>query len=163
MVLSHLSAALMRYLKEKAPNRQNFPNILCTTFCARKGMYLDLVFLGSHSFFQTMPKACFQFSFSNRLLVGSMPVWRDAIYTAELVAVFYLVYICTSYWVRFLASVTQHSSAGSCDFHSSESGVCFIFNVYWLSSLLELLPLNLCCCVIHLNFCRAWMNSNGGN
>lgn len=90
---------------------------------------------------------------------GYVPVERHAIYEAG----FYLVYICTSYWVRLLASVTQDSSAGSCDFHSSESGICFSCNVYWLPGLLKLSPLNLRCCVIHCWLFAGLLWIAGGN
>lgn len=110
-----------------------------------------------------MPKARFRFSFSDQLLVGSMPVWRDAIYVAELFVGFYLVYIRTSYWVEFLASVTQHRSIGSCDFHSS------VWHMFYFQCILTVQPVKtlatkpVLLCSTLLTSCRAAMNSNGGN
>lgn len=136
---------------KKKKKKKNFSNSYAQPPAQGKEGFWISISRQSH-FSKTMPKACFQFSSSDRLLVGRMPVWRDAIYVAELITVFYLVYICTSYWVRLLASVKQHSSVGFCDFHSSESGIFFIFNVCWLSNLLKPLLPNLRCCQIHCFF-----------
>lgn len=100
-VLSHLSTELMMYLKEKRPNRQDFFNILSTTLSQGKGCILGLFLLGSPCFvvgffYKTMPRACFQFSFSSHLLVRSKPV-RCYLCSRAGCWVFYLVYVCTSY------------------------------------------------------------------
>ena len=87
-VLSHLSAESTRLPKDKTPNRQNFSSMSCPTVGASEGMYLDLIFLGGPGFSRQCQKRASHSLVSDRLLVGSMPVQRDAIYAAELIAGF---------------------------------------------------------------------------